>query len=109
MESQPQALFGRKVRAVREAAHLSRELAAEKSQITANYLGEIERGEKWPSLEVICAIAKALNVSPSVFFDFGAQETDTETLIERIRHIVENRTTGEQQQAFRILKGLFEP
>lgn len=109
MESQPQALFGRKVRAVRESIHLSREVAAEKSQITANYLGEVERGEKWPSLEVICAIANALNVPPSVFFDFEAQETDTETLIERIRRIVENRSTGEQQQALRILKGLFEP
>ncbi len=109
MESQPQVLFGRKVRAVRESIHLSRELAAEKSQITANYLGEVERGEKWPSLEVICAIAKALNVSPPVFFDFEAQESDTETLIERIRRIVENRSTGEQQQALRILKGLFEP
>jgi len=46
MESQPQVLFGKKVRAVREALHVSRELAAEKSGITANYLGEVERGEK---------------------------------------------------------------
>jgi XRE family transcriptional regulator, regulator of sulfur utilization len=109
MESQPQALFGRKLRAVRESIHLSRELAAEKSGITTNYLGEVERGEKWPSLEVICAIAKALDVSPSAFFDFEAEETDPETLIQKLHRIIENRTTEQQQRALRVLKGLFEP
>ena len=39
-----QLLFGKKVRAVREAANLSRELAAEKAGITVSYLGEVERG-----------------------------------------------------------------
>jgi transcriptional regulator with XRE-family HTH domain len=109
MDSQPLILFGRKVRAVRDAAHISRELAAEKSGITASYLGEVERGEKWPSLEIICAIATALSVSPSVFFEFEAQETDPAILIHKLHHIIENRTTEQQQQALRILKGLLEP
>jgi transcriptional regulator with XRE-family HTH domain len=109
MESQPLVLFGRKVRAVRDAANMSRELAAEKSGITANYLGEVERGEKWPSLEIICAIATALIVSPSVFFEFESQEIDPGILIEKLHHIIENRTTEQQQQALRVLKGLLEP
>ena len=109
MESQAQVLFGRKVRAVREAVHMSRELAAEKSGITASYLGEVERGEKWPSLEIICAIAAALSVSPPVFFEFEALETDTGILIRKLHRIVENRTTEQQQQALRVLKGLLEP
>ena len=108
MESQAQVLFGRKVRAVREALHVSRELAAEKSGITANYLGEVERGEKWPSLEIICALATALNVSLPTFFEFETQETDPALLRRRLHRIVENRTTAEQQQALRILKSLFE-
>jgi transcriptional regulator with XRE-family HTH domain len=109
MESQPQVLFGRKVRAVREAVHMSRELAAERSGITANYLGEVERGEKWPSLEIIYAIATALSVSPPIFFEFEAQETDPGILIQKLHRIIENRTTEQQQQALRVLKGLFEP
>jgi len=109
MESQPLVLFGRKVRAVRDAAHISRELAAEKSGITASYLGEVERGEKWPSLEIICAIATSLGVSPPIFFDFEAQETDPGILIQKLNRIIENRTTEEQQQALRVLKGLLEP
>jgi transcriptional regulator with XRE-family HTH domain len=109
MESNPQVLFGRKVRAVRDAANMSRELAAEKAGITAPYLGEVERGEKWPSLEIICAIAAALSVSPARFFDFESQETDPGTLIEKLHRIIENRTPEQQQQALRVLYGLFEP
>ena len=63
---------------------MSRELAAEKSGITANYLGEVESGEKWPSLEIICAIATALDVSLPVFFEFEAQETDPGVLIQKL-------------------------
>src|SRR5258708_6710284 len=57
-----QLLFGKKVRAVREAANISRELAAEKAGITVSYLGEVERGEKWPSIEILRSIATATEV-----------------------------------------------
>jgi transcriptional regulator with XRE-family HTH domain len=109
MESQPQILFGRKVRAVREAARLSRELAAEKAGITASYLGEVERGEKWPSLEILAAIALALSVPLTVLFEFEAQETDPATLLQKLHRIVENRSADQQQQALRVLKALLEP
>jgi XRE family transcriptional regulator, regulator of sulfur utilization len=109
MDSQPLILFGRKIRAVRDAVPMSRELAAEKSGITSNYLGEVERGEKWPSLEIICAVAIALNISPAAFFEFEAQETDSSLLIQKLHRIVENRSTEQQQQALRVLKSLFEP
>ena len=109
METPPQILFGRKLRSVREATSLSREVAAERSGITASYLGEVERGEKWPSLEIICSIATALNVSPSVFLEFESQETDPAALVQKLHRLVENRTTDQQQQALRVLKGLFEP
>jgi transcriptional regulator with XRE-family HTH domain len=88
---------------------MSREAAAEKSGITANYLGEVERGEKWPSLEIICAIATALDVSLAVFFEFEAQETDPGVLIQKLHSIMENRTIEQQQQALRVLKGLLDP
>jgi transcriptional regulator with XRE-family HTH domain len=109
MESQAQILFGRKVRAVREAAQMSREDTAEKAEITTSYLGEVERGEKWPALEVLCAVASALGVSASTFLEFETQETDSVTLTQKLHRILENRTTEQQQQALRILKGLLEP
>jgi len=104
-----QLLFGKKVRAVREAANISREAAAEKAGITASYLGEVERGEKWPSLEIIRAIATALNTPLPTFLEFEAQEIDTAILKGKLSRILDNRTTEQQQQALRVLKALFEP
>ncbi len=55
--------LGKRIREERKKAHLTREILSEKADITPYYLGEIERGEKTPSLEVLVAIANALNVS----------------------------------------------
>jgi transcriptional regulator with XRE-family HTH domain len=104
-----QVLFGRKVRALRKAAKLSREKLAERAEINANYLGEIERGEKWPSLQIIRALAKALNVSAAGFFDFESQEPNLAQLKLKLRQLVENREIEEIQRAHRILKALFQP
>ena len=101
-------LFGKRIRAVREAAGLSRELAAERASTTANYLGEIERGEKWPSLEIIMEIAGALSVSPSTFFEFDAEEVDPGLLNSKLQEILTKRNTEELQQALRVLQALFQ-
>ena len=58
-----QALFGSRMRSIRKSASLSREAVAERAGISANYLGEIERGEKWPTLDMIERIAKALAIT----------------------------------------------
>jgi transcriptional regulator with XRE-family HTH domain len=102
-----QALFGRRIRAIRESASLSRELAAEKAGINVNYLGEIERGEKWPSLDVIEQLAKALSVSPPSFFEFEAEEIDSGALQGKLQRLLANRNTEQLQQALRVLKALF--
>lgn len=104
-----QILFGKKVRAVREAANVSREVAAEKAGITASYLGEVERGEKWPSLEMLRAIATALNSSLPAFLEFESQEIDPASLRAKLDRILDNCTTEQQQQALRLLKALFQP
>jgi transcriptional regulator with XRE-family HTH domain len=106
MESQ--VLFGSRIRSIREAAGLSRELAAERADVNANYLGEIERGEKWPSIEIIQRLAGALSVSPSAFFEFEAEEIDSDILLAKLNQVLENRNTEELQQAMRVLKALIQ-
>jgi transcriptional regulator with XRE-family HTH domain len=103
-----QALFGKRIRSIRDAASLSRELVAEKADINVNYLGEIERGEKWPSLEVIEHLAKALNVSPPTLFEFEAEESDSSVLQGKLQGVLAKRNTEELQQALRVLKALFQ-
>lgn len=103
-----QALFGSRIRSIREAANLSREKAAERAETGANYLGEVERGEKFPTLEMIERIAAALEVSPSAFFEYEAEEIDNQLLISKVQHLLSRLNTDQLQQALRVLKALFK-
>jgi transcriptional regulator with XRE-family HTH domain len=102
-----QALFGSRVRSIREAANLSRETVAERAKISANYLGEIERGEKRPKLDMIGRIANALGVVPPVLFDYEAEEVDNEVLLSKLQLLMSALSTEQLQQALRVLRTLF--
>ena len=55
--------LGKRIKEARRLARLTQEKLAEKINISTVYLGEIERGNKMPSIPVFIAIAQALNVS----------------------------------------------
>ena len=55
--------LGRRIKEARKLAKLTQEKLAEKINISTVYLGEIERGNKMPSIPVLIAIAEALDVS----------------------------------------------
>ena len=57
--------FGRVLRDFREDAGISQERLANDSGLHKNYVGEIERGLKSPSLKTITALASTLRVLPS--------------------------------------------
>lgn len=82
-------------------------MAAERAGITVSYLGEVERGEKWPTLGIIRSIARGLNVSPARFFEFEDDEAEAGTLIEQFQRALDNRSPEEQQRALRVVKALF--
>ena len=54
---------GEKIRKYRKQKNLRQETLAEIVDLSANYIGMIERGEKIPSLESFVKIANALEVS----------------------------------------------
>lgn len=102
-----QALFGSRIRSIRESANLSRETVAERAKISANYLGEIERGEKRPKLDMIGRIANALEVAPAVLFDYDAEEVDNDILLRKLQLLISALNTEQLQQALRVLRTLF--
>lgn len=57
---------GRHIRAYRLSRKLRQEDLAEKTGLSANYIGMVERGEKVPSLETFVCIANTLGVSADV-------------------------------------------
>lgn len=55
--------IGKNIRKFREIKKLRQEDLAEKTDLTNNYIGMIERGEKIPSLETFINILNSLGVS----------------------------------------------
>lgn len=55
--------LGKNIRKFREIKKLRQEDLAEKTDLTTNYIGMIERGEKIPSLETFINILNSLGVS----------------------------------------------
>ena len=103
------ALFGKRLRTVRKAQRLRIGTLAERAETGVKHLGRIERGEKQPSFELIISLAKALDVSPSVLFDFEPSQTDLRVLRAQLQHLLERKDTGQLLRAKRVLKALFEP
>ncbi len=61
--------IGSRIKALRKKNNLSQEKLAELSDLNTSYIGQIERGEKNPSIETVYSISKALNIDISSLFE----------------------------------------
>jgi len=102
-------LFGQLVRATRKARKMNLGQLAEKADTGVKHLGRIERGEKQPSFELIIALAKALNISPPIFFQFEDVRADEKVLKEQLRSLLQTQETKQLLKAYRVLKLILEP
>lgn len=62
IEKKAAKAFGTKIRALRKHAGLSQEKLAAEAGVSANYMGQIERGECNVSLHLIARLAQTLGV-----------------------------------------------
>ena len=56
------AIFGQRIKSFRNRRKWSQADLAEYANITPNYLGDIERGKKWPHPDVLSKLADALGI-----------------------------------------------
>jgi len=61
----PKAAFGTVVRELRRSLGDSQESFAHKAGYHRNYIGQLERGEKSPSLNALFDFAKTFDIKPS--------------------------------------------
>jgi transcriptional regulator with XRE-family HTH domain len=72
--------FTNNLRNIRRSAGLSQMRLAERCNTATNYINEIERGNKFPSVEMLEKIASALQVPPYLLlFDFAGQKKPEKT------------------------------
>jgi transcriptional regulator with XRE-family HTH domain len=71
-KSREAATFGEIVRGVRKKHAWTQEDLAERAGLTTTYVGQVERGDKVPSLTVVLKLSLALEVLPSQMLEtFG--------------------------------------
>ena len=64
-QNSPEAAFGQVLRQARAGRSLSQDELAFRAGYHRTYIGQLERGEKSPSLRTIYNLAKTLGVAPS--------------------------------------------
>lgn len=74
-------LIGQKIRRARQDLHLSQEQLAETCDLSASFLGHIERGTRKMSLETFAALCTALRLAPNYLLAAQSSDsTDTYTI-----------------------------
>lgn len=66
--------FGPRLRALREAAGLTRQQVADRTGFTPENIARLERGDRSPSWKSVLKLADALGVEPNDFRDDDADE-----------------------------------
>ena len=80
--------LGSKIRILRKEAGLTQEQLAEMVNVSVNFIGYIERGERAPSIHTLEQIAQGLDVDPKDLFEFSESESEDfldETLLAALR------------------------
>lgn len=67
-------VFGATVRRLREEHGWTQEQLAETAEMSATYVGFIERGENVPTLTIIFRLADALKVTPCALIEEAAKQ-----------------------------------
>ncbi len=99
--------LGERLRALRLAAGLTQEKLAERADVHATYVGQLERGEKNATIESVCKLTRALGADPSALLAHlpGAAATQP-TPAEEIYQLIQGCTEAEQRELLQLLTAI---
>ncbi|NPV89897.1 MAG: helix-turn-helix transcriptional regulator [Firmicutes bacterium] len=87
--------LGSRIREERKRARLTQEQLAEMAGCNESYIGQIERGEKNPSLEVLVNIANALGVTLDYLLANNVRLSKSDSLIDELVSLFKGRDAEE--------------
>ncbi len=73
-----QEIMGRVIRRERQERHLTLKEVADKAALSVVYVGEVERGQKYPSAMVLEKLAEALDLTVADLLELVAEEIRAE-------------------------------
>lgn len=98
--------FGKRVKSLRTSKKLSQEKLAELSGLHSTYIGQIERGEKSPTIESIYKISVGLDISLSDFLKNIQIDENVETYADKIYNEILSLPTHKQKKIYEIIKDI---
>jgi len=99
--------MGGRIRSERIAHKITQETLAEKANISVSFLGQIERGDRKPSLETVINIANSLGVT----VDYLLSDSYTiapKSIIDELNFLVREKSEREIKTVIEITKTLFK-
>ncbi|MEK6691757.1 MAG: helix-turn-helix transcriptional regulator [Nitrospirota bacterium] len=99
--------FGENIKNLRLRKKMTQEQVAEMSSINPKYLGEIERGEKCPTVVVVYKISKALNVSICEILSIDNCPHISADQIRKVERLFSGKDKKDIHKAIRILEVFF--
>ncbi|WP_054028564.1 helix-turn-helix domain-containing protein [Bacillus sp. FJAT-28004] len=106
-------LVGENIRLLRKKRGLSQEQLALRADINASYMGQVERGEKNPTIDVLSKIAIALQtplerIVNVVSSPHAAVDTDDEGYASKVAHQMNGLSLKEQEAVYKFVKQLVQ-
>lgn len=95
-------LFGQRLREQRIKQNLTMEQLAEKANLSPNFVGTIERGEKEPGLATIVSLLNALDISADILLR-DLVNTASHVTDDEIGKKLENLTPMQKKAALDLL------
>lgn len=98
--------FGKKLKAIRTSRHLSQEELAFQCNMQASHIGQIERGQKNPTLDTLQKISKGLNIPLTELLNFNTEPNleSTNSTIIRINAYLASLSPRQQEHVLAIVK-----
>lgn len=102
-------IIGARIRFLRKDKELTQEELAHLSSLHPTYIGQLERGEKNPTIATMERIARSLGISLSELFSFQDQNTDAQDIqIERLTEYARKLDEKDQWMVLKIIDVLVE-
>ncbi|QTA78514.1 HTH domain-containing protein, Cro/C1-type [Desulfonema limicola] len=100
-------LLGKRIRNLRKESGISQEGLAEQTDISAKYLGQIERGLANLSIDKAIKISKALKIDLSELFDFKYEHSRKE-LKQQLNSLFDDAKDKDIKKIVKVVKYLLK-
>ena len=94
--------LGQKIRSLRLTNHLSQAELAESIDVSTNYIGQIERGDRKPSLETLVSLCEVLHTSLDYILSDSRSSSD-DYIMFNIESELKKLSTDEKQYFFQMI------